>query len=47
MRFFPYRARGDKAIPPVAIDWPNFHELLRSLSANNIEGLPPTLKKWL
>ncbi|WP_341317589.1 hypothetical protein WN982_40715 [Paraburkholderia sp. IMGN_8] len=32
MRFFSYRARGDKTIPLLALDWTNFHErLLRAL----------------
>lgn len=31
MRFFSYRARGDKTIPLLAIDWINFHERLCSI----------------
>lgn len=31
MRFFSYRARGDKTIPLLAIDWVNFHERLCSI----------------
>jgi hypothetical protein len=30
MRFFSYRARGDRTIPLLAIDWPVFHERLAS-----------------
>lgn len=31
MRFFSYRARGDKTIPLLAIDWTSFHERLCSI----------------
>jgi hypothetical protein len=30
MRFFSYRARGDKTIPLLAVDWTDFHEQLSS-----------------
>jgi len=36
MRFFLYRARGDKTIPLLAIDWINFHERLCSLHPGSV-----------
>lgn len=36
MRFFSYRARGDKTIPLLAIDWTNFHERLCSLYPGSV-----------
>jgi hypothetical protein len=33
MRFFSYRARGDKTIPLLAIDWISFHERLCSIGS--------------
>lgn len=34
MPFFAYRARGDKTIPLLAIDWLDFHERLRLMEAS-------------
>lgn len=36
MRFFSYRARGDKTIPLLALDWTNFHERLCSLYPGSV-----------
>jgi hypothetical protein len=36
MRFFSYRARGDKTIPLLAIDWTNFHERVCSLYPGSV-----------
>jgi hypothetical protein len=46
MRFFSYRARGDKTIPLLAIDWISFHERLSSLDLGTVSHKftrrPPT-----